>query len=272
VNRAAAVFLSHGSPITALEDDAYTAVVRGLARHRPAAVLILSAHWTTSGFAGVTAAGQHRLIYDFGGFPEELYHLTYPARGDPELAGRAAALIGAAGIPARLDGLRGLDHGAWIPMRIAWPDAGVPVVQVSLPAEAAPETLVRLGRALAPLREQGVLLLGSGGLVHNLYLVNLADKDRPVDPWAREFDAWVAERLERFDLPELMSYRDQAPAPAMVVPTTEHFAPLFVVLGAAFPGERVQTLFEGFHYGNLGMRSFQLQPAAHPKSDKERTA
>jgi 4,5-DOPA dioxygenase extradiol len=271
VSRAAAVFLSHGSPTTALEDDPYTAVVRGLARHRPAAVLILSAHWTTGGAVGVTAADRHRLIYDFGGFPEELYQLTYPARGDPDLAGRTVSLLEAAQIPARLDGLRGLDHGAWIPMRIAWPDAKVPVVQVSLPAEASPEALVRLGRALTPLREQGVLLLGSGGLVHNLYLVNLADKDRAVDPWAREFDAWVAERLERLDLPALLRYRDEAPAAAMAVPTTEHFDPLFVVLGAASPGERVQTLFEGFHYGNLGMRSFQLQPAAHPKSEKEKS-
>ena len=272
MSRAAAVFLSHGSPTTALEDDAYTAVVRGLARHRPAAVLILSAHWTASGAIGITAADRHRLIYDFGGFPEELYRLTYPALGDPELAGRVAAALEAAHIPVRLDGLRGLDHGAWIPMRIAWPDASVPVVQVSLPSEARPEALIRLGRALAPFRDQGVLLLGSGGLVHNLYLVNLADKDRPVDPWAREFDAWVAERLASFDLPALLRYREEAPAAAMAVPTTEHFDPLFVVLGAASPGERAQTLFEGFHYGNLGMRSFQLQPAAHPKSEKEKTA
>ncbi len=247
-------------------------MVRGLASHRPAAVLILSAHWTTSGPTGITAADRHRLIYDFGGFPEALYQLTYPALGDTELAGRIAGLLEAAGIAARLDGLRGLDHGAWIPMRIAWPDAKVPVVQVSLPANATPETLVRLGRALAPIREQGVLLLGSGGLVHNLYLVNLADKDRPVDPWALEFDAWVAERLARLDLPGLLRYRDEAPAAAMAVPTSEHFDPLFVVLGAASPGERVETLFEGFHYGNLGMRSFQLQPAAHPKHDKEKTA
>lgn len=272
MTRTPAVFLSHGSPTTALEHDAYTAVVRGLARLSPAAVLILSAHWTATGVLGITAAPRHRLIYDFGGFPEELYQLTYQARGDLDLAGRAATLLEAAGIPARLDGLRGLDHGAWIPMRIAWPDAAVPVVQVSLPADAKPEALVRLGRALAPLREQGVLLLGSGGMVHNLYLVNLADKERPVDAWAAEFDAWVAERLARLDLPALLRYRDEAPGAAMAAPTTEHFDPLFVVLGTAYPGERVQTLFEGFHYGNLGMRSFQLQPAAHPKFEKERTA
>ncbi len=272
MTRAPAVFLSHGSPTTALENDAYTATVRGLAGHRPAAVLILSAHWTASGPLGITAATRHRLIYDFGGFPEELYQLTYQARGDPELASLAASLLEADGMVARLDGLRGLDHGAWIPMRIAWPGGEVPIVQVSLPAEAKPETLVRLGRALAPLRERGVLLLGSGGLVHNLYLVNLGNKDRPVDSWAGEFDAWVARRLEPLDLPALLRYRDEAPAAAMAVPTTEHFDPLFVVLGAASPGERVQTIFEGFHYGNLGMRSFQLQPAAHPKSEKERRA
>ncbi len=272
MTRVPAVFLSHGSPTTALENDAYTAAVRGLAEHRPAAVLILSAHWTASGPVGITAAARHRLIYDFGGFPEELYHLTYRARGDPELAARAGSLLEAAGIAARLDGLRGLDHGAWIPMRIAWPGGEVPIVQVSLPAEARPERLVDLGRVLAPLRERGVLLLGSGGMVHNLYLVNLGDKDRPVDPWAGEFDAWVARRLEPLDLPALLRYRDEAPAAAMAVPTTEHFDPLFVVLGAASPGERVQTIFEGFHYGNLGMRSFRLQPAVNPKSEKERRA
>jgi 4,5-DOPA dioxygenase extradiol len=143
-------------------------------------------------------------------------------------------------------------------LRLAFPAAEVPVVQVSLPQPRTIPGLLRMGRALAPLRERGVLLLGSGGVVHNLRRVRFEDKRAPVDPWARAFDAWVAAQLQERDLEALAAYRSQAPHADLAVPTTEHFDPIFFTLGAALPGDRVLWLHEGFHNGNLSMRSFAL--------------
>jgi len=267
--RAPAVFVSHGSPTVALERDEYTEALAALGRNSaPRAVAVVSAHWTTRGPVAVTASPRHRLIYDFGGFPAELYRLTYPAPGDPALADSIAARLGAAGIPAALEPVRGLDHGAWIPLRLAWPGAGIPVVQVSLPA-VAPDELFRMGRALRPLRDEGVLLLGSGGLVHNLMLLNWNAKDAPAQAWAAEFDAWIADHLRSGDVATVLDYQDRAPHAARAAPTTEHIDPLFVVLGAAHESERPFPIFEGFHYGSLGMRSIELREAARTQGQGE---
>jgi 4,5-DOPA dioxygenase extradiol len=258
--RAPSVFVSHGSPMVAVERDAYTGALEALgARERPRAVVAVSAHWQTRGVVAVGSAARHRVIHDFGGFPEELYRLDYPAPGDPALAARVVRLLAAAGLPAALDPDRGIDHGVWIPMRIAWPDGTIPVVEVSLP-EMPPTDLVRLGAALAPLRDEGVLVLGSGGLVHNLGLLDWRDKQAAPPPWARDFDAWMAGRLERGDLAGLVGYRSGAPGAMRAAPTTEHIDPLFVALGAA-PGDRPHTIFEGFHHGSLGMRSMEFRAA-----------
>ncbi|HTP49908.1 MAG TPA: class III extradiol ring-cleavage dioxygenase [Anaeromyxobacteraceae bacterium] len=260
--RAPSVFISHGSPTEALEKDGYTAALGELGKRiSPSAVVVVSAHWTTARGVGVTAAARHRLIYDFGGFPSELYRLEYPAPGDPRLAEAVAGRLVRAGFTAYLEPVRGLDHGAWIPLRLAWPKADVPVVQVSLP-EAPPEELFLLGRALEPLRDEGVLVLGSGGIVHNLMLLQWNDHDAPPHAWAAEFDAWVAEHLARGDVESVLDYRDRAPHAVRAAPTTEHLDPLFVALGAGTEKERPFSIFEGFHYGSLGMRSFELREAA----------
>lgn len=256
-----AVFLSHGSPMTALEQDSYTQAVHELGQSlpRPEAIVVVSAHWEASGPIRVTASEKPQVIYDFGGFPHELYTLAYPCPGSPALAAEIVALLEKTGLPATLDERRGLDHGAWIPLRMAYPSAEIPVVQVSLPRPRTPQLLLRMGMALGTLRERKVLLLGSGGVVHNLRLVRFGDKKAPVEGWARSFDDWVAARVQALDTMTLATYRDKAPHADRSVPTTEHFDPVFAVLGACRPEDQPFTVHEGFHYGNLSMRCFTLR-------------
>lgn len=259
------LFVSHGAPTVALEPEGFGAALARFARSfpRPAAVVAVSAHWTAGREVGIASAARHRIVHDFGGFPEPLYGLRWPAPGDPALAARAAALLEAKGFRTRLDPLRPLDHGVWIPLRFAWPGAEVPVVQIALPAGDPGET-ARLGAALAPLRAEGAMVVGSGGLVHNLGLVRFSGREAPEpspDRWAVEFDAWAAARIEAGDLAALLRWRAEAPHAELAAPTTEHLDPLFVALGARAPGDRVETLYDAIHHGNLAMRSFALRPA-----------
>jgi 4,5-DOPA dioxygenase extradiol len=251
-----AVFLSHGSPMLLLDDDEYTHALRelGASIPAPAAAVVVSAHWEVPAPVHVTSSPSPPPIYDFGGFPPELYRVVYAPPGAPDLAGEIVALLEQGGSRATADASRGLDHGAWIPLHFVYPAATVPVVQVSLWSGAEPADLLRMGRALAPLRDHEVLLLGSGGIVHNLRRV-VFEKDAPVDPWAKEFDAWIRARLEKRDIEALTSYRTAAPHADLAVPTPEHLAPLFVVLGSTGANERVADLYAGFRYGNLSMRS-----------------
>ena len=263
MSRAPVLFVSHGAPTIALDPGAFGEALAAFAASagRPRAVVAVSAHWLAHRELGVTAAPRNRVMHDFGGFPRPLYALDWPAPGAPDVSARAAALLGAAGFRAALDPARRLDHGVWIPLRLAWPAADVPTVQVSLP-DGDPATLARLGTALAPLRDEGILLVASGGLVHNLGAVRFGDAERP-DEWAVRFDAWAADRIAARDLPGLARWRD-APGGALAHPTPEHLAPVFVALGAALPGDRVETVFEGIQHGSLSLRSFALRPGGAP--------
>lgn len=235
--------------MSALGGDAHWAALKkfGQAHQDARAIVIVSAHWEIRGAIRATSWEHAPLLYDFGGFPDELYQISYPAPGDPALAARIPG--------AAPESKRGLDHGAWVPLHLAFPEARIPVVQVSLPAEGA-EAAYALGRALRPLREEGILIVGSGGIVHNLGLVHFSEKNSGVDPWAADFDRWVAARLATQDLDSLFAYRTTAPEAGLAVPTPEHFDPIFVTLGATWPDEKLETIYEGFHYGNLSMRSF----------------
>jgi 4,5-DOPA dioxygenase extradiol len=255
VARIPAVFISHGSPMTAVQEDEYARALRGLgsALPRPRAAVVVSAHWESGPPVRITGAAHPGLIHDFSGFPDELFRLTYPAPGDPGLAREIASTLS-----ARVDERRGLDHGVWVPLRRIFPAADLPVVEVSLTPGADPRHYLELGKALSPLRDRGVLLLGSGGVVHNLRRVDFENKSAPVDGWAREFDDWVRDRVETGELVRLLDYRRQAPHAELAVPTTEHFDPLFVALGAGGRG-RVKEIYAGFHHANLSMRSFWIE-------------
>ena len=252
-----ALFFSHGAPTLAMEPGDYGRALEELGRSlapRPRAVVVFSGHFEEPLPARATGAARPPLIYDFGGFPDEMYRIRYPAPGDPQLAAEIAGLLHAAGIPSAVDPSRGWDHGLWVPLRMAFPDADVPIVEVSQPAGASPAELMQIGAALAPLRERGVVIAGSGGIVHNLRRVRFGDGGA-VDGWAKEFDAWVAERLETMDVDSLARYRTEGPHAALAVPTAEHFNPLFVVLGALSKEDRAQTVYAGFQYGNISLRS-----------------
>jgi 4,5-DOPA dioxygenase extradiol len=235
--------------MSALGGDAHWGALKKFGdTHRDArAIVIVSAHWQTRGEIRATSWERAPLVYDFGGFPKELYEITYPAPGEPSLAARIAGAVP--------ESHRGLDHGAWVPLRLAWPDAHIPVVQVSLPA-GTPQDVFALGRSLRPLRDEGIMIIGSGGIVHNLGLVHFSEKNSGIDPWAAEFDRWVADRLESRDVDALFEYRDRAPEAELAAPTPEHLDPMFVTLGASWPEDRLEMIYEGFHYGNLSMRSF----------------
>jgi 4,5-DOPA dioxygenase extradiol len=241
--------------MSALGGDAHAAALASFGeRHGDArAILFVSAHWQVSRPLRVTAWDAMPLVYDFGGFPEELYELRYPSPGSSGLAARIAGVLEAHDQHTVFDTVRGLDHGAWVPARLAWPEAKVPVLELSMPF-LEPQELFQLGRALRDLRDDGIVVAASGGIVHNLSRVRFADKDAPVDEWAAEFDAWVAAQVAKRDIGTLYQYRRVAPHGRLSAPTTEHFDPLFVAMGASWPDDEVETIYEGFRYGNLSMR------------------
>jgi 4,5-DOPA dioxygenase extradiol len=260
VTRTPVLFVSHGAPTEAMAVDGWTDALRRFGRElpRPRAIVAVSAHWTTRGTVGVTGAKAPETIHDFYGFPAPLYRIRYPAPGDPALAARIAALLGKAGIPAAVDPARGLDHGAWTPLLHGWPLAEVPVVQVSLP-EAPPDRLLAFGAALAPMREEGILIVASGGAVHNLGEVAFDAPDGEAPGWAAAFDRWLAERVAAMDAPGLARWKRDAPDPRRAHPTSEHYDPVLVAMGAARPGDTPAVLHEGFQFGTLSMRSFALR-------------
>jgi 4,5-DOPA dioxygenase extradiol len=252
-----AVFISHGSPMLVFEDIPARGFIAGLGARlgRPRAVLCVSAHWETAR-PTVSAAPQPETIHDFYGFPPELYALRYAAPGAPELAERAAALLRAAGLSAAIDPARGLDHGAWNPLMLMYPDADIPVTQLSIQTGQSPEHHFRVGRALAPLRAEGVLVLASGGAVHNLRQFHV-DRERAA-PWAIAFDDWLAAAVAAGDINALLGWRERVAESRQAQPSDDHFLPLFVALGAGTcNGATTGTaLHRSFAHGSLSMAAF----------------
>lgn len=259
---APSLFVAHGSPMFGIAAGEYGETLHAFATRipRPSAIVIVSAHWEAPGPVRVNALERPKLIYDFRGFPPALSELTYPAPGSPAIADEARTLLTDAGLDAVREERRGWDHGVWIPLRLLYPAADVPVVEVSLPLPREPETVLRMGAALAPLREKGVLLLGSGGIVHNLRLARLDDEHGPVDDWARVFDAWVRERIESGDSAGLAQYGARGPHARLAVPESEHFDPLLFAAGAARPDDRLEQVASGFQYANLSLASYAFLP------------
>jgi 4,5-DOPA dioxygenase extradiol len=255
------LFVSHGAPMFAIEPGLAGKKLVELGRElpQPDAIVVISPHWMTRGEVSVTASTSPKTIHDFGGFPDALYELNYPAPGAPELANHIVELLGSAGWKARLDANRGLDHGAWVPLLYLAPSATVPVVQVSMPMPMDTRSALKLGEALKPLREMNVLIVASGSLTHNLYEFRGATSHGA--DYVKEFAAWTAQTLKAGDTDQLLDYRRFAPAAERAHPTDEHFLPLLIALGAA--GEKYQTrvLEGGVTYGVLAMDSYLFDSA-----------
>lgn len=253
-----AFFIAHGSPLLVLEDNDYTRFLQRLGSDlgKPRGIVIFSAHWDSPEQL-ITVDAQHETQHDFYGFPEKMYQLNYPAPGDPALSSRISELFKDHNLPHQPVLSRGLDHGAWVILSKMFPQADIPVVALSVDSLRSPEEQYSIGRMLAPLRDEGILLIGSGGLVHNLRL--LKQKDQP-EQWALDFDGWIAERLEAWDLPSLYAYEKQAPHVREAVPTygKEHFIPLFYVMGAADEGRQAQLMIQAYQYGTLSLNCWML--------------
>ncbi len=227
------LFLSHGAPILPLTDAparTFLAQLGGMLE-RPKAILVASAHWTTQQPA-VNAVAWNETIHDFYGFPRPLYELRYPAPGSPALAGRVAGLMKAAGLDCAIDDGRGLDHGAWVPLLLMYPKADIPVLQIAVQPRLGPAHHVRLGQALAPLHDDGVLIIGSGSLTHDLSEFRGQDVNDPAPGWVDDFADWFHAALKENRTDDLINYRRLAPHARKNHPTEEHLLPLYVAMGA----------------------------------------
>ncbi len=250
------LFISHGSPMLALEPGASGPALAKLAAElpRPKAILVVSAHWETNQLL-VNSNPQPDTWHDFGGFPPELYAVQYPAPGAPDIAEAALNLLLAADLPAQLDATRALDHGVWVPLRLMYPHADIPVAQVSIPTRLGPAFQHRVGSALAALREQGVLLIGSGSITHNLGELNWRAGPEVIEPWAKAFRDWMVEHLAADDEAALLDYRSQAPFAVRSHPRDEHLLPLYFARGA---GGAFSVAHQGFTLGALGMDIYRF--------------
>jgi 4,5-DOPA dioxygenase extradiol len=251
------LYLSHGAPPLA-DDREWTRELAAWSAElpKPTAILIVSAHWENAPLA-LGATTTVPLVYDFWGFPRHYYSVTYPAPGAPALAESVRKLLAAPGMPVQDEPERGLDHGAYVPLVEMYPAADVPVLQISMPS-LDPVVLMDVGRRLAPLRDEGVLIIGSGFFTHNLSAIEMVDTAATPPTWSAEFDAWGEETLATRDFDALLDFTNRAPAGKLAHPRTEHFAPLFVSIGAALDtGEAPRSVIDGYWYG-LSKRSVQF--------------
>ncbi|WP_160107674.1 DODA-type extradiol aromatic ring-opening family dioxygenase [Pseudomonas izuensis] len=250
------LYISHGSPMLALEPGASGPALARLAAEmpKPKAIVIVSAHWESHELL-VSANPRPETWHDFGGFPKALFEVQYPAPGDPRLAAEVVELLNAADLPARSDTQRPFDHGVWVPLSLMYPQADIPIVQVSLPTRGGPVLQTRVGHALASLREQGVLLIGSGSITHNLRELDWHAGPESVEPWAQAFRDWMIEKLEANDETVLHDYRQQAPNAVRNHPSDEHLLPLYFARGA---GGDFSVAHKGFTMGALGMDIYRF--------------
>jgi 4,5-DOPA dioxygenase extradiol len=265
------VFVSHGAPTMAIQPGEAGAALQALAPDvpRPSAILMVSAHWETQAPV-VSTAAQPETIHDFGGFPEQLYRIRYPAPGAPALAQRTKALLDAGGFPTVLDPGRGLDHGAWVPLLFLYPDADVPVTQLSIQPHLSPVHHYRVGEALRALTHEGVLIVASGSLTHNLR--EFRGRPGAVEPYVRTFQQWMKTAIEANDVAALLDYRRLAPDAVRAHPTDEHLLPLFVALGAAHARENVRRITDEVTFGVIAMDTYVFGMPPHAAAGPENAA
>ena len=255
--RLPAIFFGHGNPLNALMQNSYTEAWErfGSAAPRPRAILAISAHWFVEG-TGVTISTAPRTIHDFGGFPPELYRVQYPAPGDPALARRVQEML--APMPVGLDDSWGLDHGAWSVLCHVYPAADVPVVQLSMDARLPAAAHFEIGRRLAPLREEGVLIVGSGNLVHNLRAYALGQENAAPYDWAVQFETEARQMMLAGELKPLLEYGALGREAMLSIPTPEHYLPLLYVLATQQQGEKITFPVEGIEGGSISMLAAQV--------------
>jgi len=260
MNKLPSIFIGHGAPTIVVEESPAHNFLQSLGGllPKPSAILCASAHWESVA-PEVSSTPNPSTMYDFYGFPRELYGMRYPAPGAPQLATQVARLLTAAGLPARLDSTRGLDHGAWIPLRLIYPEADIPVMQISLPSGCNTDYFLALGRVLAPLRREGVLIIGSGNATHNLRAyTQYAENPAAAPPdWVVDFDCWLEEAITAGHVSNLLRYRKLAPHAVENHPSEEHFMPLLVALGAG--GGAGRLLHRSFSYGVLSMAAYAFE-------------
>eukprot|EP00244_Chara_vulgaris_P004610 TRINITY_DN1916_c2_g1_i2.p1 TRINITY_DN1916_c2_g1~~TRINITY_DN1916_c2_g1_i2.p1 ORF type:complete len:279 (-),score=17.82 TRINITY_DN1916_c2_g1_i2:601-1437(-) len=255
------IFVGHGSPQLPDQDIPARQFLRNIGKElpRPKAILCVSAHWMTS-VPSVTGADRMSTTHDFWGFPGHMYEWEYPVPGSPRLAERVAELLTAAGFQTRIDRKRGLDHGAWIPLSLMYPDADIPVVQLSIQPDKSPRHHVQIGRALSPLRKEGVLILGSGNVTHNLSDLQL-QLSGPVEVpnYATRFDDWTHDTLIRGNVDDLCDYLNKAPEARRAHPTPDHFLPLHVTLGAAGEYSTAKRIHSSFSGDVFSMAAYEFK-------------
>lgn len=252
--RMPSLYVTHGAPTLPLDPGPARDFLQGLGDRlgRPRAILAVSAHWATREPA-VSMAAQPRTIHDFGGFPDELYRLQYPAPGAPELARRVTELLGEAGLPCGASSDRGLDHGAWVPLMLMYPGAEIPVTQLSIQPQRDPRHHFAVGKALAPLQDEGVLIVASGSATHNLHEFRGQGPDSPSPAWVTEFAEWLDAAVAEGRTDDLLDYRARAPHAVRNHPTDEHLLPLYVAMGA---GGKGSVLHGSYTYGILYMGAY----------------
>ncbi|WP_419884054.1 DODA-type extradiol aromatic ring-opening family dioxygenase [Peribacillus sp. B-H-3] len=244
------LFLAHGSPMLALEDNEYTKTLNAIGKRlNPKAVVIFTAHWESEIPEITFTDGEYETIYDFYGFPEELYAVSYPAKGSKEIALKVRDSLSSNGIASKLDSTRGLDHGSWTLLSHLFPQADVPVVQISINPALDAKGQFKIGEALRMLGEEEILVIGSGVTVHNLRIVKWGQKHP--EEWAVEFDNWLIEKIHDKDYSALFNWETQAPHARLAVPREEHFVPLFIAMGSGSEKKTGKVVYRDYEFGNL---------------------
>ena len=267
------LFLSHGAPTLPLTDTparTFLSQVRNTLE-RPEAILVVSAHWETT-VPTVNAVDSNETIHDFGGFPRALYDLRYPAPGSPTFAARVARLLRAGDFDCNVDRRRGLDHGAWVPLLLMYPKADIPVLQLSVQPHLGPEHHLRVGRALAALRDEGVLIIGSGSFTHDLSEFRGHDPNDPAPDWVNGFADWFDATLVKGQTDALIDYRRRAPFATKNHPSEEHLLPLYAALGAAGEKARAKRLHASSTYSVLRMDVYAFQAPNDPRQNNSLNA
>ncbi|RXI09482.1 hypothetical protein DVH24_034099 [Malus domestica] len=258
-------YLSHGSPTLSIDESIparkfLQSWKDTVYPHKPTSILIISGHWETAVPTVNSISGRHDTIYDFYGFPKSMYQIKYPAPGSPHLSNRVKQLLTSSSFgPADVDGKRGLDHGAWVPLMLMYPEGDVPVCQLSVQTERDATYHYNMGRALAPLKEEGVLIVGSGSATHNLRALKRETKSNGCAvPWALEFDTWIKEALLEGRYEDVNEYVEKAPHAKMAHPWPDHFYPLHVAVGAAGPDAKAKQIHDSWGLGALSYASYQF--------------